>query len=88
MAKTLNYYLVKINRATAWLLPLFMVVFICTGFSIAGDYGFDRLIPSDVALALHKKLTWPLLALFFSHTGISAYFSFRRWGWIPTRTKP
>lgn len=87
MNKSINYHLIKLNRFTAWLLLVFMIVFISTGFSIAGEYGFEKLIATNTALALHKKLVWPLLTLFALHVVISAYFSFKRWGWIPSRNK-
>ena len=87
MGKTVNFYLVKVNRLVAWCLLVVVIIYLCSGLALCGEFGFDRLIQSDTARVLHKSMVWPLIVLFVPHSVISAYFAFRRWGWIGTRTK-
>lgn len=85
--KRLNWDLVKLNRLAAWLPLAAMITYICSGFALCGELGLDRLIGSERALALHRRLVWPLVTLFVLHSAIGIYFALRRWGWIRTRAK-
>jgi hypothetical protein len=86
-SRNLNFHLIRVNRLTAWFLLFMVLTYLCTGLALCGKLRFDRLIQTERALSLHKSLVWPLTALFVSHTAISVYFAFRRWGWIGKRTK-
>ena len=88
MAKrNLNYYLIKIERLTGWFLVPILVTFLCTGYALCGEFGVDRWLDPNQALAVHQFLDLPLLALFLVHATLAANFSFRRWGWIGRRKK-
>ncbi len=86
LRKGRNYYLVKINRFTGWCLFLLVLLFILTGFSLCGMFGFNRTLSSQTALRIHKFFDWPLVIIFILHSVINFYFSFRRWGWIRKKT--
>jgi cytochrome b subunit of formate dehydrogenase len=87
MAGGWNYWLVKINRVTGWLLFILVLVFIVTGFSLCGMFGFSRTISSQTALRIHRLFDWPLVVIFLSHSAINFYFAMRRWGWIGRRAR-
>jgi len=86
--KGVSYYLIKTARISGWLLFGLVLLYILTGFSLRGEYGFDRLIGDQVAMAVHKIFLWPLVTIFVVHSAVTIYFAFRRWGWIKTRKKP
>jgi hypothetical protein len=88
MAKSIHYYLVKLNRFLAWLLLPVVLIFLTTGFSMSGRLGVNRLVPRERAQALHQNMIWPLVTLFTLHAGLSVYYSFRRWGWIGRKRNP
>lgn len=87
LAKRADYYLLKLNRITGWLLLPAVLIYICTGFAMCGELRFDRLMRIETARALHKNLIWPLVALFSGHAALSIYFAMRRWGWIGSRSR-
>jgi succinate dehydrogenase/fumarate reductase cytochrome b subunit len=82
-----TYYLVKLARISGWLLFLLVLLYILTGFSLCGEYGFEKLVSARSALKIHKLFEWPLLAVFGVHSCITIYFAMRRWGWIKRRTR-
>ena len=86
--KSWNYYLVKMARVSGWLLFLFVLLYIVTGFALCGEFGFDQIIGEQAALSVHKIFEWPLVATFVTHSVVTIYFAFRRWGWIKTRVPP
>ena len=82
--KTLNYYLMKVNRVVGWLLLLFMVMFIVSGYgltkpSLIRSLTFGR-INYQTALFIHSSLDVPLLILLLIHAIIEMKFSLMRWG--------
>ena len=85
--KSLHYYLVKTARVTGWLLFFLVLLYLVTGFSLCGEYGFAVLMDSQTALAIHKVFEWPLVAIFLTHSLVTIYFALRRWGWIGKRTR-
>jgi succinate dehydrogenase/fumarate reductase cytochrome b subunit len=85
--KNINYYLIKAARISGWLLLFLMILYILTGFSLCGEYGFGKLIHYQLALGVHKVFEWPLIAAFLVHSSVTIYFAFRRWGWIKKRAK-
>ena len=86
-SKNINYYLIKVARVSGWLLFFLVLLYILTGFSLCGEYGFSELIDAQTSLAIHKLFEWPLVAIFLVHSVVTIYFAMRRWGWIKTRTK-
>jgi succinate dehydrogenase/fumarate reductase cytochrome b subunit len=87
-ARSWNYYLVKTARISGWLLFLLVLLYIVTGFSLCGELGFGRIIDEQSALSIHKVFEWPLVGTFVTHSVVTIYFAFRRWGWIKTRVPP
>ena len=84
--KNINFYLIKVTRITGWLLFPLMILYILTGFSLCGEFGFERVVSPQVALAVHQIFEWPLIVAFLVHSSVTFYFAFRRWGWIKKRT--
>jgi len=83
MAKrNLNYYLIKVTRITGWILLPLMLLYISTGFALCGKFGFNRMIGTQGALAIHQLFDLPLVFLFVVHAVVSVYLAFRRWGWL------
>lgn len=87
-ARSWNYYLVKTARVSGWLLFLLVLLYMVTGFALCGEFGFDQLIDEQLALSIHQIFEWPLVAAFVTHSVVTIYFAFRRWGWIKTRVPP
>ena len=85
--KNVHYYLIKAARISGWLLLPLMLLYLGTGFSLCGKYGFNTWINYQTAIAIHKIFEWPLIGVFLVHCLVTVYFAFRRWGWIKTRTK-
>ena len=77
-----GYYVIRTLRFTSWPLLLLLMLYLLTGFSISGRYGFGRLMHEKQAAAYHKALHVPLLVLFPVHTLCGVYLAFRRWGWL------
>ena len=82
-----TYYLIKLARISGWLLFFLVLLYIVTGFSLCGDFGFQRLVHADTALGIHRFFEWPLVAVFLTHSLVTIYFALRRWGWIKKRSK-
>jgi cytochrome b subunit of formate dehydrogenase len=78
----MNQALTKANRLSAWLLFFLVAVFIITGFSMVGQYGFNRVVSKSTALQIHLRLAIPLIVLFLFHSLVCLYSAFQRWGWI------
>ena len=85
--RTVNYYLMKIIRISGWLLLPLIALYIVTGLTVAGGYGFNRLINVNLANEIHKLFKWPLVTVFVMHASLTSYFAFRRWGWIKNRKR-
>ncbi len=81
-SKGVRYYLIKANRLSGWLLFFLVSLYLVTGFSLCGMFGFGKLLGAREALVIHKLFDWPLIICFLVHSVISIYDSFRRWGWI------
>ncbi len=83
--KHVNYYLLKVERISGWLLFLVVIGYIVTGFSMSSRLSVNRLIEIQLAKELHQDFVWPLVSIFAVHSVIVIYFAMRRWGWIKTR---
>lgn len=67
--------MVKVNRICAWLLLVFMVIFLVSGYAWV-----NRIImPLQIARWMHTELDLYLVALFLIHVLISARFTLARW---------
>ncbi len=85
--KSVNWYVVKANRLSAWALLAVMGLYFVTGFALCGRFGVSEWFDPEQAYRLHSDWTWPLLALFLVHTLLSVYLAFRRWGWLGRKGK-
>jgi len=85
--KTVMFYLVRVSRASGWLLLVVMVLYLLTGYALCGKFGAERLLSVQVSQHLHATLDGPLVVLVVAHAGVSAYLAFRRWGWLRGRTR-
>jgi hypothetical protein len=73
----LNYgrLLVKINRICAWILLIFMIIFIISGYA-----WWNRIImPLQNAVYMHTQLDTYLVFFFLMHVLISTKFTLARW---------
>ncbi|MBI5396704.1 MAG: hypothetical protein HZA91_15530 [Verrucomicrobia bacterium] len=87
MQRPPHYVLDKIVRVSSWPLFAVVLVFLATGYMMSGEYGFGGLMDAKKALAIHKAMHLPLIALVLVHSLPAMYLAFRRWGWIGTKDK-
>lgn len=67
--------LVKINRICAWVLLIFMIIFLVSGYA-----WWNRiLLPLKDAIYMHTNLDLFLVFFFLMHVLISIRFSLARW---------
>jgi len=67
--------LVKINRLSAWMLLIFMIIFLISGYA-----WYNRtLLPLQQARYLHTQLDLYLLVFFLMHSLISIKLTLSRW---------
>ena len=83
---TINFVLLKTVRWSGWLLLPLVLAFLLTGYIMAGQYGFSKLLDEKTALTLHRMFHLPLMILVLAHILPAAYLAFQRWGWIKQRT--
>ena len=81
MQRPPHYVLNQIVRVSSWPLFLVVIVFLITGYAMSGNYGLGAMIDAKRALAIHKLLHGPLLALLLLHSLPAMYLSIRRWRW-------
>ncbi len=79
---TVNRVLLKLARASGWVLLALVSLFIVTGYALAGQHGLDRIVGPQLALTVHRIFDVPLLVFFGVHAVTVGYFSLRRWGVI------
>ena len=72
----------KCVRWTGWLLVPIVLLFLVSGYAITGQYGLAALADERTALALHRLLHVPLLALVLLHVLPASYLALVRWGWL------
>ena len=68
MQRPPHYVLNQIVRVSSWPLFLVVIVFLITGYAMSGNYGLGAMIDAKRALAIHKLLHGPLLALLLLHS--------------------
>jgi len=82
--KTFNYYLMKANRVIVWILLLFMLMLIISGYGLTKPSLIRFLsggwIDYHTALLIHTSLDTPLLILLLTHVLIEMKFALMRWG--------
>ncbi len=79
---TVNRALLKLARASGWVLLALVSLFIVTGYALSGQYGLDRIVGPQLALTVHRISDVPLLVFFGVHAVTVVYFALRRWGVI------
>lgn len=82
MQRPTHYVLDKIVRVSSWPLFAVVLVFLATGYMMSGEFGCGGLMDAKQALAIHKAMHLPLIALVLVHALPATYLAFRRWGWI------
>lgn len=81
----LNRILVKTVRLSAWPLLVLMIIYFLSGYALCGLHGLGSLMSAEKALAIHKNLDVPLLAVFLAHTLPATWLAIQRWRWIGKR---
>jgi hypothetical protein len=73
----LNYgrFLIKISRISAWLLLIFMVLFLVSGYAWVNR----SIMPVQLAVWMHTRLDLFLVILLLLHVLISTKFTLKRW---------
>jgi thiosulfate reductase cytochrome b subunit len=79
VSKTL---LLKIDRASAWILLVLMILFIVSGYSLTSEYGMNKVMPWVAAVQIHINLSELLVIFFVIHSSVRIYFALIRWGII------
>ncbi len=74
--------LVKINRISAWMLLIFMVIFLVSGYAWTNR----TIMPLQTARYLHTELDLYLVFFFLVHVLISTRFTLARWRMGHART--
>lgn len=75
MALKYGRILVRINRISAWMLLIFMIIFLISGYA-----WWNRiLLPLQMAKNMHTELDLPLVFFFLVHVLISIRFTLARW---------
>ncbi len=85
--KRFNYICLKTARWSSWPLLFLILCFLLTGYMISGEFGLGRWVDEKQALALHKLLHLPLLALLLVHVLPAGYLAVRRWGWTKNEAR-
>jgi uncharacterized membrane protein YphA (DoxX/SURF4 family) len=67
--------LVKINRICAWMLLIFMIIFLISGYA----WWNRTLLPLQQARYMHTELDLYLVFFFLTHVLISIRFALARW---------
>ncbi|HUS75375.1 MAG TPA: hypothetical protein VMY43_05135 [Methanothrix sp.] len=67
--------LVKINRICAWMLLIFMIIFLISGYA----WWNRTLLPLQQAVHMHTELDLYLVFFFLVHVLISIRFTLSRW---------
>jgi len=57
----------KISRISGWLLLLLIILYLLTGYSLAGKYGLHRLLDPSIARVIHGNLDFLLIILLILH---------------------
>jgi hypothetical protein len=78
----LNRVFLSLLRWSGWLLVPLALSFLVTGYAMSGRYGLGVLFTEEKALALHKLLHLPLIALLLGHVVPASYLAVKRRGWI------
>ncbi|MCJ7444509.1 MAG: hypothetical protein MUO26_08270 [Methanotrichaceae archaeon] len=71
-----NRILIRINRISAWLLLIFMVIYIISGYAWTNRI----LMPLYLAKYLHTALDIYMIPLFLAHVLIGTKFTLKRHG--------
>jgi hypothetical protein len=72
--------LVKIDRISAWILLVLMILFFITGYSMTAEYGMNKVIGILHATQIHTGLSELVLLFFAIHAGVQIYFALLRRG--------
>ena len=82
MARSTQYYFVKISRISGWALLILVGGYLFTGYVVSGKFGLNRLLNKEAAVTFHRAFDLPLLLMFATHSFTSIYFALKRWRWL------
>ena len=77
----IDRYIVKANRICAWILLIFMIAYITSGYALTKGI----LMPTDLARLLHLNMDEYMMIPFLGHVLMSSRFTLRRHGIGPNR---
>lgn len=63
----------KVSRVSAYLLLIVCILYIISGYSITGKYGFESIMEREMAIFIHLNLDIIFIILFVLHAGIEIY---------------
>ena len=72
----MNRRLIKINRISGWLMLIFVVIFLISGYALTKHI----IMPISLARYLHTTLDLYMMPVFLAHVLINTKFMFKRWG--------
>jgi hypothetical protein len=72
----INRTLAKINRTSGWLLLIFMIIFLISGYALTKHI----IMPIALARYLHTTLDIYMMPVFLAHVLINTKFTLKRWG--------
>ena len=81
----IHHFFIKIVRWTGWLQLPVLVVFFLSGYAMSDRFGLGVLASEQAALAVHRAMHVPMLALLVAHVIPSVYLSMLRNGWMKSR---
>ena len=84
--RSIGYYLTKIVRISGWVLLPTTIAYTCSGYVLCGTFGPTEWLAPEQALAIHKWLNVPFVALALLHVLAAFYLAMRRWRWIGKKT--
>lgn len=73
-------YLIKVDRVAAWVLLVALILFFVTGYTMTGEYGFNKLVDVGYAIWVHTTLCEIVIALLAYHAGVRGYLELKRLG--------
>ncbi|RLJ00236.1 MAG: hypothetical protein DRP03_01155 [Candidatus Aenigmatarchaeota archaeon] len=59
--------LLRTGRVCGYILLLFILLYLITGFSITGKFGFHKIINKNLALLIHLNMEIPFLIVLILH---------------------
>jgi hypothetical protein len=78
MNGNLNFWLLKMSRVSAYFLLVFSILYLVSGFSMAGLYGANKIFNKNISKFIHLNLHIPFIIFLILHCSIDIYFALKR----------